>query len=225
MTFIFFRKSNYTVAAWISQRPLLGFKSCLIRHYNKELTDIYSSLDEWLQGPAELYEVTLYGSAINTRQRARSQEGAARGLVPCLRAHWGKFMEKQRGTCPADTALFIVLYSLKYALKFQDNTLKLLQKDGENLQFLFQEGFRTMLAAPEWYSEAKSNHFVRFRCQTPQLCVLLHISKASIVGIFQCIYLFFYFFSCMNAVKYTLTVGVCMEYKEWGLKVMTFSVF
>lgn len=29
----------------------------------------------------------------------------------------------------------------------------------------------------------------------------------------------------MNAVKYTLTGGVCMEIKEWGLKVMTFSVF
>lgn len=66
MTFIFSLKFNYTVAAWISQRPLLGFKSCLIRHYNKELTDIYSSLDEWLQGPAEVYEFTLCGSAINT---------------------------------------------------------------------------------------------------------------------------------------------------------------
>lgn len=66
MTFIFFLKSNYVVAAWISQQPLLGFKSRLIRHYNKELTDIYSNLDEWLQGPAEVYEFTLYDSAINT---------------------------------------------------------------------------------------------------------------------------------------------------------------
>lgn len=64
-TFIFLLKSNYVVAAWISQRPLLGFKSCLIRNYNKELTEIYSSLDEWLQGPAEVYEFTLHGSAIN----------------------------------------------------------------------------------------------------------------------------------------------------------------
>lgn len=72
-------------------------------------------------------------------QRARSQEGAARGLVPCLRAHLGKFMKKQRGTCPAETSLFIVSYSLKYVLRFQDNTLKLLHKHGENLQSFFQE--------------------------------------------------------------------------------------
>ena len=123
-------------------------------------------------------------------QRARSQEGAAGDLVPCSKAHWGRFMEKQRRTCPAATSLFIVSYSLKYVLRFQDNTLKLLHKYGENLQTLFQDDFRTILAALEWYSEAKFNHFGKSWPQTLWPCVSSHVFQSKhivvIIPFFNC---------------------------------------
>lgn len=89
--------------------------------------------------------------------------------------------------------LFIV--SLKYVLRFQHR--QALRKCGERLQSFSHEGFRTMLAAVEHYSQPKFGHFVGFSTiYTSFLFPAAYFKSMNTVRLFHYYLGFFYLFEC-----------------------------